>query len=121
MERQRIETLTEDELLQMKREKMAGLVDETALELAAKAMIRVGSCYAQLGSFAEGLKAYHRVIDLFSTERSLVEEAYLRMADLYREQGNLDAALQTYREAIDQSQDRTLKARIQYALAERPV
>ena len=119
VERQRIETLTEDELLQMKREKMAGLVDETALELAAKAMIRVGSCYAQLGSFAEGLQAYHRVIDLFSTERSLVEEAYLRMADLYREQGNLDAALQTYREAIDQSQDRTLKARIQYALAER--
>ena len=119
VERQRIEALSEDELLQMKREKMAGLVDETALELAAKAMIRVGTCYAQLGSFDEGLQAYRRVIDLFSTERSLVEEAYLRMADLYREQGNLDAALRTYREAIDQSQDRTLKARIQYALAER--
>ena len=118
VERQRIEALTEDELLQMKREKMAGLVDETALELAAKAMIRVGTCHAQLGSFAEGLQAYRRVIDLFSTERSLVEEAYLRMADLYREQGDLAAALQTYREAIDQSQDRTLKARIQYALAE---
>ena len=119
VERQRIESLTEDELLQMKREKMAGLVDETALELAAKAKIRAGTCYAQLGRFAEGIQAYRRVIDLFSTERSLVEEAYLRMADLYREQGNLDAALQTYREAIDQSQDRTLKARIQYALAER--
>ena len=119
VERQRIEALTEDELLQMKREKMAGLVDETALELAAKAMIRVGTCYAQLGNFDEGLQAYRRVIDLFSTERSLVEEAYLRMADLYREQGALGAALQTYREAIDQSQDRTLKARIQYALAER--
>lgn len=118
VERQRIEALTEDELLVMKREKMAGLVDETALELAAKAKIRVGTCHAQLGNFAEGLQAYRRVIDLFSTERSLVEEAYLRMADLYREQGDLDAALQTYREAIEQSQDRTLKARIQYALAE---
>ena len=119
VERQRIEDLTEDELQQIKREKLAGLVDETALELAAKAEIRVGTCYTKLGRFEEGLKAYRRVITLFSTERQLVEEAYLRMADLYQEQGDLDASLRTYREAIDESSDRTLKASIQYALAER--
>ena len=116
---QRIEELTEEQLNQMRREKLAGLVDETALELAAKAEIRVGNCFTRLGRYDEGVAAYRRVIALFSTERRLVEEAYLRMADLYQEQGDLAAALQTYREAIDQSTDRTLRARIQYALAER--
>ena len=116
---QRIEELTEDQLSQMRREKLAGLVDETALELAAKAEIRVGNCFTKLERYDEGVEAYRRVIALFSTERRLVEEAYLRMADLYQEQGDLAAALQTYREAIDQSTDRILRARIQYALAER--
>ena len=119
VERQRIGELTDEELLQMKREKLAGLVDETALELAAKAEIRVGTCLASLGRFDEGLAAYQRVIDLFSTERQLVEEAYLRMADLHQARGDEAAALRTYRVAIDESQDRTLRARIQYALAER--
>lgn len=116
---QRIEELTEEQLNQMRREKLAGLVDETALELAAKAEIRVGNCFTKLGRYDEGVAAYRRVIALFSTERRLVEEAYLRMADLYQEQGDLAAVLQTYREAIDQSTDRILRARIQYALAER--
>ena len=116
---QRIEELTEEQFNQMRREKLAGLVDETALELAAKAEIRVGNCFTKLGRYDEGVAAYRRVIALFSTERRLVEEAYLRLADLYQEQGDLAAALQTYREAIDQSTDRTLRARIQYALAER--
>ena len=119
VERQRIGELTDEELLQMKREKLAGLVDETALELAAKAEIRVGTCLTSLGRFDEGLQAYQRVIDLFSTERQLVEEAYLRMADLHQARGDEAAALRTYRVAIDESQDRTLRARIQYALAER--
>ena len=39
-------------------------------------------------------------------------------SNLYQEQGDLATALQTYREAIDQSTDRILRARIQYALAE---
>ena len=117
VEQQRISELSEEQLLQMKREKLAGLVDETALELAAKAEIRVGTCYTRLGRFEEGLEAYRRVITLFSTERQLVEEAYLRMADLHQAQGDEAAALATYREAIDESQDRTLKARIQYDLA----
>jgi tetratricopeptide (TPR) repeat protein len=118
IDRQRIQSLTEEEVKRMRREKLAGLVDETALELAAKAQIRMGTCYTKLGQYEEGVKAYQRVIALFSTERKLVEEAYLRMADLYQEQGDLEAVLQTYREAIDQSTDRTLKARIQYVLAE---
>ena len=118
-ERQNIEGLSEEQLKQMRREKMAGLVDETALELAAKAEIQVGNCYTKLGDFSAGLAAYRRVITLFGTERQLVEEAYLRMADLYQEQGDLEQSLRTYREAIEQSNDRILRGRIQYALAER--
>ena len=118
IDRQQIENLTEVELRRIQREKIAGLVDETALELAAKAQIRVGTCYSRLGRYAEGLDAYRQVITLFASERKLVEEAYLRMADLHREQGDFEASVSTYREAIAQSTNRTLRARIQYALAE---
>ncbi|MBT5060444.1 MAG: tetratricopeptide repeat protein [Gemmatimonadetes bacterium] len=117
--RQRIDDLTDAELEQIRREKLAGLVDETALELAAKAQIRVGTCYAKLGRYDEGVEAYRTVIDRFATERNLVEEAYLQMARLYDDGGNAEAAVETYREAIRETSDRTLRARIQYALAER--
>jgi TolA-binding protein len=118
VDRQLLEDLTEVELRRMQREKIAGLVDETALELAAKAQIRIGTCYSRLGRYDEGLDAYRKVISLFSSERKLVEEAYQRMADSYLERGDLEASISTYREAIDQSTSRTLRARIQYALAE---
>ncbi len=118
IDRQQVQDLTEVELRRIQREKIAGLVDETALELAAKAQIRIGTCYARLGRYEEGLSAYRQVITLFGSERSLVEEAYLRMADLHQEMGDFDASIRTYREAIDQSAHRTLRARIQYALAE---
>jgi tetratricopeptide (TPR) repeat protein len=117
--RQRIDELGAEELLQMKREKLAGLVDETALELVAKAEIRIGTCYGKLQDFDEGVAAFRRVIDLFASERVLVEESYLRLADLYADKGDDEGALNTYREAIDAASDRTLRARIQYALAER--
>ncbi|MBT6149370.1 MAG: tetratricopeptide repeat protein, partial [Gemmatimonadetes bacterium] len=117
--RQRIDELTAADLDRIRKEKLAGLVDETALELAAKAQIRVGTCYARLGRHDEGVAAYRTVIDRFGTERNLVEEAYLQMAQLYDDGGNAQAAAETYREAIRETSDRTLRARIQYALAER--
>lgn len=119
IDRQHIQDLTEAELKKMRREKLAGLVDETALELAAKAQIRIGTCYTKAGRYEDGLKAYQQVITLFSTERKLVEEAYLRIADLFQAKGDMEASIRTYREAIDRSSDRVLKARVQYALAER--
>lgn len=117
--RQRLDALSPDELERMKREKLAGLVDETALELAAKAQIRIGTCLARLGQFEEGVGAYRTVIERFGTERALVEEAYLQMAELYEGRGDVDAAVATYREAVRETRDRVLRARIQYALAER--
>jgi len=118
IDQQQVEDLTEVELRRMQREKIAGLVDETALELAAKAQIRIGICYSRLGRYDEGLEAYRKVVSLFSSERKLVEEAYQRMADSYLERGDLEASVSVYREAINQSTSRTLRARIQYALAE---
>ena len=116
--RQNIENLTEVDLRRIQREKIAGLVNETALELAAKAQIRVGTCYVRWGRYDEGLDAYRQVVTLFGSERKLVEEAYLRIADLHKARGDLDAGIRTYREAIDQSSDPTLRARIQFSLAE---
>ena len=81
VKRQHVEDLTSEELKRMKREKLAGLVDETALEMAAKAEIRIGKCYARLGRFEDGVTTYKKVIELFSTEGELVEEAYLQMAE----------------------------------------
>ena len=119
VQRQNLDGLGEAELERMKREKLAGLVDETALEMAAKAQIRIGTCLAKLGRYEEGLAAYRIVIDRFGTERSLVEEAYLQMADLFEQRGDWDESVKTYREAIREAGDRTLRARIQYSLAER--
>jgi tetratricopeptide (TPR) repeat protein len=117
--RQRLDDMSDEERRRMEQEKLAGLVDETALELAAKSQIRIGTALARAGRQEEGIAAFRLVIEQFSTERSLVEEAYLQMASLYEEQGDIESATQTYREAIREARDRTLRARIQYALAER--
>lgn len=119
VQRQRIDELSEDQLAAMQREKLAGLVDETALELAAKAEIRTATCYGKIGEYEAGVASFRRVIKSFASERTLVEEAYLRLADMYEQRGDLDESVRTYREAIDISSDRSLRARIQFALAEK--
>ena len=119
VKRQQIEDLTEEQLVEIQREKIAGLVDETALELAAKAEIRTGTCFGKIGEYEAGAASFRKVIERFSSERILVEEAYLRLADMREDMGDIDGAILTYREAIDASADRSLRARIQYALAER--
>ena len=93
-----------------------GLVDETALELAAKAEIRTATCYGKIGDYEAGVASFRRVITRFASERKLVEEAYLRLADMYEQRGDFDESVRTYREAIDISSDRSLRARIQFAL-----
>ena len=119
VERQRIDELSEEQLASMQREKLAGLVDETALELAAKAEIRTATCYGKIGDYEAGVASFRRVITRFASERKLVEEAYLRLADMYEQRGDFDESVRTYREAIDISSDRSLRARIQFALAEK--
>ena len=116
--RQDIDRLSERDLLKMRREKIAGLVDETALELAAKAQIKVGDCRAQSGDFTAAAAAYSKVITAFAQEQKLVAEAYIRLADMYTQGGDAQAAVRTYREAIDGSRNRIFQASMQSLLAE---
>ena len=118
VDRQDIDHLSERELLKMRREKIAGLVDETALELAAKAQIKVGDCRARSGDFSRAAAAYSKVITSFAQEQRLVAEAYIRLADMYTQSGDVEAAERTYREAIDGSKNRIFQASMQSLLAE---
>ena len=111
--------LTERDLMKMRREKLAGLVDETALELAAKAQLKIGDGYSRLGQLDRATEAFERVITLFSAERGFVEEGYRRLADMYYEKGNLEQSIQTYKDAIDRVRDRFFQARMQAQVARR--
>lgn len=118
VDRQNIGVMSEADLLRMRREKVAGLVDETALELAAKAQIKIGDCFAQSGDPERAAEAYRTVITAFAQERRLASEARIRLADMYTRSGDLEAAARTYRDAIDGSSDRIFQAGMQSLLAE---
>ena len=118
VDRQNIGQLSERELLKMRREKMAGLVDETAIELAAKAQIKIGDSHARNGDSEAAAQAYRKVIAAFAQEQRLVSEAYIRLTKIYSEAGDRDGAVRTYHEAIDGSQDRIFQAGMQSLLAQ---
>ena len=118
VERQNIDRMSDRELLKMRREKMAGLVDETAIELAAKAQIKIGDSHARRGDLQAAAASYRKVIAAFSQEQRLVSEAYIRLAGIYTESGDRDSAVRTYGEAIDNSRDRIFQGGMQSLLAE---
>ncbi len=118
VDRQGVEQMTERQLLRMRREKLAGLVDETAIELAAKAQIKIGDSYSKLGNIDEALTAFEKVIIAFSQEQRLVSEAYIRLADMYYQNGDYEGAVATYHRAIDSSNSRYFQAGMQSLLAE---
>jgi len=119
VESQRIGQMSEREIMIMKREKLAGLVDETALDLAAKALIRMGQCYEKTGDFAGAGQAFSTVAVHFADEQRLAEEAYLRHADMYYRRGDFEACIAVYRTAIESDPDMGDKARLQLLLANR--
>ena len=119
VESQRIGQMSRRELLVMKREKLAGLVDETALELAAKAMIRLGECYERIGEYGEASLAFETVATQFQEEQRLAEEAYLRHADMHYDRGDFEACIAVYRRAIENDPDMGDKARLQLLMANR--
>ena len=116
---QRIEEMSEREILQMKRQKIAGLVDETALDLAAKALIRVGECHEKTGQYAQAEEAFQLVASRFAEEQRLAEEAYLRQADMHYRRGDFAAVVAVYHRAIEATDDAVQKARMQLLLANR--
>jgi TolA-binding protein len=119
VQQQRIGQMSEREIMRMKRDKLAGLVDETALEIAAKALIRIGVCYEKMGEYEKAQEAFRLVATQFADERRLAEDAYLREADMYYNRGDFEGTIAVYHRAIEAASDPFAKARIQLLLANR--
>ena len=116
---QRLDRMSEREILRMQRNKLAGLVDETELEIAAKALLRMGECRERTGEYALAVEAYSLVAARFADERRLSEEAYLRQAQLHYQRGDVAASIAVYQRALEAQQDDFGRARLQLLLANR--
>ncbi|MBN1291920.1 MAG: tetratricopeptide repeat protein [Candidatus Latescibacteria bacterium] len=119
VEKQRINELTDLEITRIQREKLAGLTDETALDLAAKAQLKVGACYANIGDFAGAETAYKRVAELFKFNKNLISEAYQRLADMHMDRGDFESSIRAYRDAIDEVPDKIFSAKMQWLICQR--
>jgi len=114
----RIDELTDVEIQKIQRDKLAGLTDETALDLAAKASLKIGACFGNSGNYAQAEASYKRIATLFKYDKALIYEAYNRLANMYIDTGNFDAAIQAYRDAIDEVPDRIIAARMQVLICQ---
>jgi len=119
VEKMRINELTDQEIARIQRDKLAGITDETALELAAKSQLKVGACYANIEDYQNATAAYRRVADLFKFDQNLISEAYQRMADMHLDRGDFDSSIQAYRDAIDEVPDRIFSAKMQILIGQR--
>ena len=119
VDKMRINELTDLEIQRIQREKLAGLTDETALDLAAKAQIKVGACLANVGNYEEAAAAYKRVAQLFKFDKGLISDAYQRLADMYMDKGDFEASIQAYRDAIDEVPDKVFSAKMQVLICQR--
>ncbi len=119
VDKMRINELTDQEIQRIQRDKLAGITDETALELAAKAQLKVGACYANIEDYENASAAYKRVADLFKFDQNLISDAYRRMADMHLERGDFEASIQAYRDAIDEVPDKIFSAKMQILIGQR--
>jgi len=115
----RIDELTDLEIQKIQRDKLAGLTDETALDLAAKAALKVGACFGNAGQYDEASASYKRIASLFKYDKNLIYEAYTRLANMYYDKGDFDASIRAYRDAIDEVSDKILAAKMQVLICQR--
>lgn len=115
----RINELTDLEIQKIQRDKLAGLTDETALDLAAKAALKVGACYANSGDYTQAAASYKRIASLFKYDKTLIYEAYSRLANMYLDKGDFNLCIQSYRDAIDEVRDKLLSAKMQVLISQR--
>ena len=119
VDKMRITELTDEEIRRIQRDKLAGISDETALDLAAKSQLKVGACYANEGDFDAAAAAYRHVAEIFKFDQGLVSESYQRMADMYYDRGDFDSSIQAYRDAIDEVPDKIFSAKMQVLICQR--
>lgn len=119
VEKMRINEMTDQEIQKMQRQKLSGLVDQTSLDLAAKAQLKVGACYAKEKRYAEAEVAYKRIATMFRFDKALISKAYQDLADMYLSTGNFERSIKAYRDAIDEVPDKVFSAKMQALIAQR--
>jgi len=119
VDKMRINEMSDSEIQKIQRQKLAGLADQTALDLAAKAQLKVGASFAEIGDFKQAEAAYKRVALLFRFDKNLISEAYKRLADMFFTKGDFEASIKAYRDAIDEVNDRIFQAKMQVLISQR--
>jgi outer membrane assembly lipoprotein YfiO len=119
VDKMRINEMTDQEIQKIQRQKLAGLADQTALDLAAKAQLKIGASYAEIGDYKQAEAAYKRIAVLFKFDKNLISEAYRRLADMYFSRNDLEATIKAYRDGINEVNDRIFQAKMQVEIARR--
>ena len=119
VDKMRINEMTDQEIQKMQRQKISGLVDQTALDLAAQAQLKVGACYANEKKYKEAEAAYKRVAVIFRFDQNLISQAYQDLANMYLASGNFEASIKAYRDAIDEVPNKIFSAKMQVLIAQR--
>jgi tetratricopeptide (TPR) repeat protein len=109
--------VSEKELLEMKTQRLRGLVQETTRELVAKAQIRIGDTYAGEGRVDEAIAAYSRVPERYPEETQIVQKSYDNMATMVLEQQGVDPGVRVLRQAIERVEDTYFRGRAQLRIA----
>ncbi|MFA6470653.1 MAG: tetratricopeptide repeat protein [Candidatus Latescibacterota bacterium] len=119
VDKMRINEMTDQEIQKIQRQKLAGLADQTALDLAAKAQLKIGASYAEIGDYKQAEAAYKRVAVLFKFDKNLISEAYRRLADMYFAKNDFESTIKAYRDGINEVNDRIFQAKMQIEIARR--
>jgi len=105
------------ERLQIEKGVGRGRQEKNILVLAAKAYFQIGDSYEKLGQPDKAIEAYRQVTLRFLPLQDLVENAFLKIAEVKLKEEGLEAAIQVYRDAIDNSESRLFQGRMQYQIA----
>ncbi len=119
VDKMRINEMTDQEIQKMQRQKLSGLVDQTALDLAAQAQLKIGACYANEKKYKEAEAAYKRIAVMFKFDQGLISKAYQDLADMYLASGDFEASIKAYRDAIDEVPNKIFSAKMQVLIAQR--
>jgi len=109
--------LSDRELLEMKAQRLRGLVQETTRELVAKAQIRIADSFADEGRVSEAIAAYSKVPEKYPQETLVVQKSYDNMATMVLEQQGVDPGIRILRQAIEQVDDIYFRGRAQLRIA----
>ena len=109
--------MSEQEIIEMSTLKLKGIVKETVRELVAMAQLKQGDIYGRQEQIDRALEAYAAVPRDYGAELRSVQDSYLRAAELVHEHRGTGAAVNAYKYAIEQVDDKKFQARTQLQVA----